>query len=61
MNTTELEGHWDEFKSKLKQKFANLTDDDLLFEEGKREEMLAKIQVKLGKSKEDFQKLIEEL
>ena len=47
MNTTELEGHWDEFKAKLKQKFANLTDDDLLFEDGKKDEILAKIQVKL--------------
>jgi len=61
MNTTELEGHWEEFKGKLKQKFANLTDDDLLFEEGKKDEILGKLQVKLGKSKEEFEKLIEEL
>ena len=40
MNTTELKGTWDEQKGKLKQKFATLTDDDLLFAEGKKEEML---------------------
>lgn len=58
MNTTELKGNWNEQKGKLKQKFATLTDDDLLFEEGKKEEMLGKIQVKLGKTKEELHKII---
>ena len=48
MNTTELKGNWDEQKGKLKQKFATLTDNDLLFLEGKKEEMLGKLQKKLG-------------
>jgi uncharacterized protein YjbJ (UPF0337 family) len=61
MNTTELEGNWNEQKGKLKQKFAVLTDNDLMFEEGKKEEMLAKLQIKLGKTKEEFHKIIAEL
>jgi uncharacterized protein YjbJ (UPF0337 family) len=61
MNTTELKGNWDEQKGKLKQKFATLTDDDLLFAEGKKDEMLGKIQVKLGKSKEELHKILSEL
>jgi len=61
MNTTELEGNWNELKGKLKQKFAVLTDNDLMFVEGKKEEMLAKLQIKLGKTKEEFHKIIEEL
>jgi uncharacterized protein YjbJ (UPF0337 family) len=61
MNTTELEGNWNELKGKLKQKFAVLTDNDLMFEEGKKEEMLAKLQIKLGKTKEEFHKIIAEL
>ncbi len=61
MNTTELKGNWDEQKGKLKQKFANLTDDDLMFAEGKKEEMLGKLQIKLGKSKEEMHKLISDL
>lgn len=61
MNTTELKGNWNEQKGKLKQKFAVLTDDDLLFEQGKKEEMLGKIQVKLGKTKEELHKIIEAL
>ena len=61
MNITELKGNWEEFKGKLKQKFAILTDDDLKFEEGQREEMMGKLQIKLGKTKEELHKLIEEL
>ena len=61
MNTTELKGNWDEQKGKLKQKFAQLTDDDLLFAECKKEEMLGRIQVKLGKTKDDFFKILSDL
>jgi len=58
MNTTEVKGNWNEQKGKLKQKFAVLTDNDLMFEEGKKDEMLGKLQVKLGKSKEELTKII---
>lgn len=61
MNTTEVKGSWNEQKGKLKQKFANLTDNDLMFEEGKKEEMMGRIQVKLGKTKEELQKVLETL
>lgn len=61
MNTTEVKGTWNEQKGKLKQKFATLTDNDLLFEEGKKEEMLGRLQVKLGKSKEELHKIIASL
>jgi uncharacterized protein YjbJ (UPF0337 family) len=61
MNTTELKGNWNEQKAKLKQKFAALTDNDLMFAEGKKEEMFAKLQIKLGKSKEELHRIIEEL
>jgi uncharacterized protein YjbJ (UPF0337 family) len=61
MNTTELEGNWNEQKGKLKQKFAVLTDNDLMFAEGKKEEMFGKLQIKLGKTKEEFHKIISEL
>ena len=58
MNSTEAKGTWKEQKGKLKQKFAVLTDDDLIFEEGKRDEMMGKLQIKLGKSKEDLHKIL---
>jgi uncharacterized protein YjbJ (UPF0337 family) len=60
-NTIELKGNWNETKGKLKQKFAILTDSDLLLLEGKQDELLGRLQVKLGKSKEEIQKLIAEL
>ena len=58
MNTTELKGSWKEQKGKLKQKFATLTDNDLLFEEGKKDEMLGRLQTKLGKTKEELHDII---
>lgn len=61
MNTTEAKGNWNEQKGKLKQKFGFLTDNDLMFEEGKKEEMLGRLQITLGKTKSDLQKLIAEL
>ena len=61
MNTTELKGDWEEQKGKLKQQFAKLTDNDLLFVEGKKDEMMGKLQIKLGKSKEELHKIIQGL
>ena len=58
MNKTQVKGSWNEKKGKLKQKFAILTDNDLLFEEGKKDEMWGKLQIKLGKTKEEIEKLI---
>jgi len=50
-NLTGLEGNWNEIKGKLKQKFATLTDNDLLLIEGKQDELLGRLQIKLGKPK----------
>jgi uncharacterized protein YjbJ (UPF0337 family) len=60
-NVTELKGNWNEQKGKLKQKFAMLTDNDLMFVEGKKDEMLGRLQVKLGKTKEQLHQIIEAL
>jgi uncharacterized protein YjbJ (UPF0337 family) len=62
MNTTGMfKGNWNEMKGKLKQKYANLTDDDLLYEEGKEDELLGRLQKKLGKSKDEVNKIITNL
>jgi uncharacterized protein YjbJ (UPF0337 family) len=61
MNTTEAKGSWNEQKGKLKQKFAILTDNDLLFAEGKKDEMYGRLQAKLGKTKEELMKIISSL
>ncbi|MDD2488825.1 MAG: CsbD family protein [Bacteroidales bacterium] len=61
MNKELIKGNWNEQKGKLKMKFATLNDDDLMYIEGKKDEMLGKLQIKLGKTKEELDKLIEEL
>jgi uncharacterized protein YjbJ (UPF0337 family) len=58
---TELKGDWKEIKRKLKQKFGMLTDSDLLFAEGKQDEMLDRLQTKLGRTKAEVHKIISEL
>jgi len=58
MNKIEAKGNWNEQKGKLKQKFAILTDNDLMFVEGKKEAMIGKLQITLGKTKEELYKII---
>ena len=57
----EVKGGWNEVKGKLKQKYGQLTDDDLAFSEGKEDELLGRLQQKLGKTKEDLRAEIEQL
>lgn len=61
MNKEEVKGIWNQQKGKLKQMFAQLTDDDLMFVEGKKDEMLGKLEIKLGKSKSELEKIISAL
>ena len=58
LNTTEANGNWNEQKGKLRQKFAALTDNDLMFAEGKKDEMLGRLQKTLGKTKEELRAII---
>ena len=61
MNKLQFKGGWNEAKGKLKQKYGQLTDNDLTFAEGKDEELLGRLQTRLGKSKEELRKEIEDL
>ena len=61
MTKLELKGNWNEIKGKLKQKYADLTDDDLTFAEGKDEELLGRLQKKLGRTKEEIRTEIGDL
>jgi uncharacterized protein YjbJ (UPF0337 family) len=54
-------GNWNEQKAKLKQKFVNLTDADLSYEEGNREEMMEKLSIKLNKTKQELSRIINRL
>jgi uncharacterized protein YjbJ (UPF0337 family) len=59
MNKLGIKGNWSEIKGKLKQKYADLTDDDLMFAEGKEDELYGRLQKRLGKTKEELRKEIE--
>lgn len=58
MNKLTIKGNWKEISGKLKQKYADLTDDDLLFVEGKEDELLGRLQQKLGQTKDAIIALI---
>jgi uncharacterized protein YjbJ (UPF0337 family) len=56
MDNLKLKGSWNVLKGKLKQKYAELTDDDLAFAEGKEDELYGRLQKRLGKTREEIKK-----
>ena len=61
MDLSKLYPNWDTIKGQLKQRYAQLTDDDLTFIEGKGEELFGRLQAKLGMGREDLQAQLDEL
>lgn len=61
MDKLELKGKWNVMKGKVKQAYANLTDDDLKYEEGKDDELLGRLQAKTGKTKDELVKWLKSL
>lgn len=56
----QLEGNWKQVKGKIKEKWADLTDDDLLKIEGSREQFEGKLQERYGKSKDAVRKDVDD-
>ncbi len=54
MNEDQVAGKWREIKGKVKQKWGDLTDDEIAQVEGKLEELAGKIQQKYGGTKADI-------
>ena len=61
MDNLRLKGSWNEMKGKLKQKYGELTDNNLAFEEGKEDELYGRLQKRLGKTKDEVRKELERL
>ena len=61
MEKLQIKGAWNEVKGKLKQKYGNLTDDDLRYEEGKDDEFIGRLQQRLGKTREEIRRELERL
>ena len=60
MNKLEIKGDWNIAKGKLKQKWADLTDDDLQYVDGKKDELVGRIQKRTGKTREQVEEAIQE-
>jgi uncharacterized protein YjbJ (UPF0337 family) len=58
-NQTSLKGNWNIVKGKLKEAYGNLTDDDLMYEEGKEDELYGRIQHRIGKGKDEVKRMID--
>lgn len=56
-----IKGDWNILKGKLKQMYGNLTDNDLVFKEGKEEELIGRLQHKLGKTKQELRDILSKL
>ena len=61
MSKLEIKGSINEIKGKLKQKYGELTDDDLKYTEGKEDEFIGNLQKKLGKTKTEINSEISDL
>jgi uncharacterized protein YjbJ (UPF0337 family) len=61
MSDLQLKGGWNELKGKIKQAYGDLTEDDLVREEGKDDELLGKLQQKTGKGRDELVKWLNEL
>jgi len=57
----QMKGTWNEVKGKLKQKYGQLTDDDLTFADGKEDELLGRLQKRLGRTKDELRAEIEHM
>jgi len=61
MDKLQIKGNWNEIKGKLKQKYGELSDDDLAYAEGKEDELLGRLQQKTGKSRQQLINVINDL
>ena len=61
MTNLELKGNWNVIKGKLKQQYAMLTEDDLVYVHGAEDELFGRLQLKLGKTKQEIIDLVERL
>ncbi len=61
MDKLEIKGNWNKLKGRIKQEYGDLTDDDLKYEEGKDEELLGRLQLKIGKGRDELVKWIKSL
>ena len=60
MDWNRIEGNWKQFGGSVKEKWGKLTDDDLQFVDGKREQLVGRIQERYGIAKEEAERQVDE-
>lgn len=60
MNKDEVGGNWKQFKGKVKEQWGKLTDDDMTVIEGKRDQLVGKVQERYGYAKDEAEKEVKE-
>lgn len=60
MDKLEIKGAWNEVKGRLKQQYGELTDDDLAYERGQEDELVGRMQQKLGKTRDEVVRILRE-
>ena len=60
-SSLKLKGSWDDAKGKLKAQYAQLTDEDLTYAEGQGDQLIGRLQEKLGKGKSEITKMLNDL
>ena len=61
MNAQEIRGHWDQIRGKVKEKWGQLTDDDLRLASGNLDQLIGRIEQKTGQARRDVEKFLDEL
>ena len=61
MDNSRFKGKWNELKGRVKKEWADLTDDDLMYVEGKEDELYGRLQQKVGKTKDEVKKMIADM
>lgn len=61
MNNLDIKGNWNLLKGKLKQAYGELTEDDLVYVEGREDELFGRIQKRLGKTSDEIRREIDHL
>ena len=60
MNKDEVSGNWKQFKGKVKEQCGKLTDDDMKVIEGKRDQLVGKVQERYGYAKDQAEKEVKD-
>ena len=60
MNWDQIAGNWKQMKGRAKEQWARLTDDDLTLINGKRDQLIGRVQERYGIAKEEAERQVKD-